>query len=461
MRRLLFLTLILVANLAWSQGVFLPEPQTVELENGAVFIAHEKRDVPLVGVSAVIRGGAVTDPESKAGLSSMLASMLEKGAGERDAAAFAETVDAAGATLSAYAGLESITISGEFLAKDVGLAIELLTDMLRAPSLEPAEFAKLRDREIDLIRAAKDNNLTGLLPLYGAAWLFGEHPYGTVIDGDETSLANIRHRDLLGLYQDFVGADRLVISIVGDIDAALVINALTDAFHDWRPAAQPLPEITPAEPVTGRRVLLVDKPGATQTYFWLGNVGVARDFEQRAELDIANTLFGGRFTSLLVDEMRTKAGLTYSARSALSRPAQPGSFAIVSFTKTDTTVVAIDLAIELLRRMRKEGFTEELVISGKNYILGQFAPRLETSSQLAGQFTSLQAAGLDASYINGYGEAIAGAAGEDIQAVIRGVYPRADDLVIAIIGDAELIRNDIAKYGPVTEMAITEPRFTP
>lgn len=461
MRRLLFLTLILVADLAWSQGAFLPEPQTVELENGAVFIVHEKRDVPLVGVSAVIRGGAVTDPESKAGLSSMLASMLEKGAGERDAAAFAETVDAAGATLSAYAGLESITISGEFLAKDVGLAIELLTDMLRAPSLEPAEFAKLRDREIDLIRAAKDNNLTGLLPLYGAAWLFGEHPYGTVIDGDETSLANIRHRDLLGLYQDFVGADRLVISIVGDIDAALVINALTDAFHDWRPAAQPLPEITPAEPVTGRRVLLVDKPGATQTYFWLGNVGVARDFEQRAELDIANTLFGGRFTSLLVDEMRTKAGLTYSARSALSRPAQPGSFAIVSFTKTDTTVVAIDLAIELLRRMRKEGFTEELVISGKNYILGQFAPRLETSSQLAGQFTSLQAAGLDASYINGYGEAIAGAAGEDIQAVIRGVYPRADDLVIAIIGDAKLIRNDIAKYGPVTEMAITEPRFTP
>ena len=107
-------------------------------------------------------------------------------------------------------------------------------------------------------------------------------------------------------------------------------------------------------------MLLIDKPGATQTYFWIGNVGVARDFEQRAELDIANTLFGGRFTSLLVDEMRTKAGLTYSARSALSRPSQPGSFAIVSFTKTDTTIVAMDLAITLLRRMRDDGFSEEL-----------------------------------------------------------------------------------------------------
>jgi predicted Zn-dependent peptidase len=439
MKRLLLIALLAVAGLARGQGVMLPEPRVVELDNGAMFIVHEKRDVPLVGVSAVIRGGAVTDPQNMSGLASLLAGMLEKGAGERDAAAFAEAIDAAGASMSADAGLESITISGEFLARDVGLAIELLTDMLRAPTFAPDEFTKLRDRRVDLLRAAKDNNLTGLLPLYGAAWLFGDHPYGTAVDGDETSLASIRHRDLLGFYEDFVGADRLIVSIVGDIDAPAVIGALTEAFADWRPAAQPLPEITPADPQAGRRVLLVDKPGATQTYFWIGNVGVARDFEQRAELDIANTLFGGRFTSLLVDELRTKAGLTYSARSELSRPTRPGSFAIVSFTKTDTTIVAMDLAIKLLKRMRAEGFSEDLITSGKNYILGQFAPRLETSSQLAGQFASLQAAGLDASYINRYGEAVAGAAGEDIQAVIRRVYPKADDLVIAIIGDAELI----------------------
>jgi predicted Zn-dependent peptidase len=461
MRPLLAIALLIVMGLARAQGVTLPEAQMVELDNGAVFIVLEKRDVPLVGINAMIRGGAVTDPENKAGLASLLAAMLEKGAGDRDAAAFAETVDASGATLSAGAGLESITISGEFLSRDMGLAVELLTDMLRAPALERAEFAKLRDRQVDLISAAKDTNLPGLLPLYGAAWLFADHPYGTAVDGDETSLGNISHGDLRAFYEGFVGADRLVVAVVGDIDADEVINALTEAFADWGPAAQPLPEIAPAEPQSGRRVLLVDKPGATQTYFWIGNVGVARDYEQRAELDIANTLFGGRFTSLLVDEMRTKAGLTYSARSALSRPSQPGSFAIVSFTKTDTTIVAIDMALDLLKRMRREGFTEELITSGKNYILGQFAPRLETSSQLAGQFASLQAAGLDASYINDYGAAIAAAAGEDIQTVIKSVYPPPADLVFAIIGDAELIRNDIAKYGPVTEMAITEPRFTP
>ena len=461
MRVSLAACLVILSGMASAQGVTLPEPQIVELENGAVLIVHEKRDVPLVGISAIIRGGAVTDPENKAGLASLLAAMLEKGAGERDAATFAETVDATGGSLSASAGLETITISGEFLARDTGLAIELLGDMLRAPALDRAEFSKLRDRRIDLIRASKDSDLRALSPIYGVSWLFTDHPYGTPVDGDETSLAAISHRDLTAYYEDFVGADRLVVAVVGDIDAAETIESLTAAFADWRPAAEPLPEVEAAAPQEGRRVLLVDKPGATQTYFWIGNVGVARDFAQRAELDIANTLFGGRFTSLLVDEMRTKAGLTYGVRSVLVRPSQPGSFAIVSFTKTDSTVIAIDLALKLLRQMRKDGFSEELIESGKNYILGQFPLRFETATQLAGQFAGLRAAGLEASYINDYGAAIEAAAPEQIQSVIRSAYPRPANLVFLIIGDADLIRNDIAKYGPVTEMSITEPQFTP
>jgi len=461
LRTMLVLVFAGLGGTALAQGVTLPEYHFVELDNGAVFILTEKRDVPLIGVTAKIRGGAVTDSNDKSGLSRLFAEMLEKGAGERDAGSFAEAVDSVGARLSAHSGLESITISGEFLARDADLLVELLADMLRTPILSKAEFAKLRDRNADLLRAAKDGDLRSLTSVYGNAWLFGEHPYGNPIGGDESSLEGLRHDDLLDHYQDFVGADRLVVSLVGDFDATEMINQLTAAFSDWRRAAQPLPEFDAPAPEQGRRVLLVDKPGATQTYFWVGNVGVAYGYGQRAELDIANTLFGGRFTSLLVDEMRTKAGLTYGVRSVLVRPSLPGSFAIVSYTKTESTVVALDLALELLTRLRVEGFDDELITSGKNYILGQFPPRLETASQLASQFAALQAAGLDESYINDYGAAIAGAASEDIHAVISSAYPSPDDLVFVIIGDAELIRDDIAKYGPVTEMAITEPRFRP
>jgi predicted Zn-dependent peptidase len=172
-------------------------------------------------------------------------------------------------------------------------------------------------------------------------------------------------------------------------------------------------------------------------------------------------LFGGRFTSLLMDELRTKAGLTYGASSSLRREAAGGSVAMISYTKTDTTVEAIDLALSLLEKLRQDGVADDMIASGKNYILGQYAPRFETAEQLAGQFAALEIYGLDESYVNDYGAAVAGADGEAIRSIINAVYPASDDLVFAIIGDAELIREQVAKYGPITEMSITDPRFQP
>ena len=452
---------VLSAGTSLAQGVTLPEVRQVELDNGAVFILHEKRDVPLIAAEVTLRGGAVSDPEGRAGLASLFAGLLEKGAGDRDAASFAEAVAAVGGSLSAAAELEAITISADFMARDADLMVELLVDMLQRPALAATEMKKLRSRRIDLIRAAKDNGTLRLVSTYGNAFLFEDHAYGTPVDGSEASLAKISHREVQAYYDDYVGADRLVISIVGDFDAGAMADKLSEAFASWRAAKAPLPELESPVPQSGRRVLLVDKPGATQSYFWIGNVGVGRGYEQRAELDIANTLFGGRFTSLLMKELRTKAGLTYGAYSSLRRPTKAGSVAILSDTRTESTVEAIDMSLELLAKMRDEGFTEELITSGKNYILGLYAPRLETSAQLAAQFAALQTYGLDASYVNDYGAAVAGAASESIQSVIMSVYPSPDNLVFVVLGDAERIREDLARYGPITEMAITDPSFRP
>ncbi len=453
--------LLLLSAGVLAQGVTLPEVTRVELDNGVVLVLLEKRDVPLIGVEAVIRGGAITDPEGRGGMADLLAGLLEKGAGERSAAEFAEAVASVGGALSASAGLESITISGEFLARDADLMIELLVDMLRSPTLNDTEILKLRDRSIDLLRVAKDTNLRLLTPVYGNSFLFNDHLYGNPVYGSEASLAEISPSDVRGYYHDYFGGDRLVISIAGEFETVAMLAKLHAAFADWPAATAPLPEIEAPEPAIGRRVLLVDKPGAAQSYFWIGNIGVGRSFESRAELDIANTLFGGRFTSLLMAELRTKSGLTYSATSSLRRQAKGGSVAIFSYTKTQSTVEAIDLAVSLLVQLREEGFADDLITSSKNYILGQFAPRLETAAQLAGLFATLETYGLDETYINDYGDAVAGAGGEAINAVIQAVYPEPDNLVFAIIGDAELIREQVAKYGPITEIAITEPRFRP
>ena len=299
------------------------------------------------------------------------------------------------------------------------------------------------------------------MPIYGAAFLFGDHPYGNPVNGSETSLADISHKDLLAYFEEFVGGDRLVISVSGYFDTAEMEQKLTSAFADWRAATSPLPEVEPLTPQTGRRVLLIDKPGATQTYFRIANIGVAMDYPRRAELNLANTRFGGQFTSMLNTALRVESGLTYGAGSSLMRPSKPGSVAIASFTRTDATTEAIDMALGILGQLRDGAITEDALQSAKNYILGQFPTGFETAGQLAAIFAQLESNGLGPEYINEYGAAIAAAELESLNAVIDEVYPAADNLVFVILGDAELIREEIAKYGPVTELAISEPRFRP
>lgn len=452
---------VLVFGVVLADGVTLPAAERVVLENGTVLILSENHDVPLIGLQAVLRGGAAADPAGKYGLANLLAGLLEKGAGKRNAAEFAEAIASVGGQLGASAGLESLTVSADFMSRDAALMVELVADMLQRPKLDAAEFRKLRDRSINLIKAAKGSDPGQLMPAYANAFLFGEHPYGNPVSGTESSLAAVTHKDLLAYYADGLGGDRLIVSVSGDFDTATMRDALTAAFGTWRAATgAPLKVEAPARAETSR-VYLIDKPGATQTYFYIGNVGVARAYADRAELDLANTVFGGRFTSMLVTELRTKSGLSYSARSALSRHSQPGSLFIVSFTETSTTVAALDVALGTLGQLKDAGLDADTLLSARNYVMGQFPPSLETAEQLAGVFASLEADGLDASYIDDYGARLSAATPASVAAVIEEVYPSRDALVFVILGDAELIREQVAAYGPVTEISISEPRFHP
>jgi len=455
------LLLVCWSLVAVADDVRLPEFERVTLPNGTVLLLAGKHDVPLVGLEIVLRGGAVSDPPERAGLASLTAAMLEKGAGERDAAEFASAVASVGGQLSTQGGTEAMTISAEFLARDANLMVELVAEMVQRPLFDDDEFRKLRARQVDLLRAARDSDPSALVDTYRDAFLFGDHPYGSPPGGDETSLGAITIKELRKYYEDALGGDRLLVAAVGDFDVAAMKELLTQAFGTWRPAAMSLPAVPAPARVSGRRVLLVDKPGASQTYFSIANVGVAIDYEARAALDLANTVFGGRFTSMLNTELRTRTGLSYAAWSSLERRSKAGAVAITSFTETASTVEAIDLALETLARFRGEGMHVENLVSARNYIMGQFPPRLETNAQLAGQLARLELYGLDRSWIDEYGNALGTVTAADVRHVIEDVYPPLEDLVFVLIGDAAAIRDAVKKYGAVTEMPVTAPRFVP
>ena len=441
-------------------GVHLPEYTTTILPNGATVLLMPRHDVPMIAASVLVRGGSLADTAGKEGTASLLADLMEKGAGERDALAFAQTVDGAGGSLSFGSSREAIVANAQFLSKDSGLMLSLLGDALLRPRLDAAEFDKLKKRAIDAIASAKDGDPRGLIRNYTNAWLFQQHPYARPADGDQTSLAQISLDDLKAFRNQQMGGDRLIIAIAGDFDPVVIGKQVQATFGNWAKANATLPLVTTAQPRNGRRVLLVDKPGATQTYFTLANLGTRHGDPDEAAQNVVQTVFGGRFTSMINTALRIKSGLSYGAASQLERPRLPGTVAITSYTKTDSTKAAIDLAISTLDLLHQQPLDSQAIDSAKHYIAGQFAPGLETSPQLAAELANMALYGDDRDEVDGYLGRIAAASPEQINAA-RKVFPDAADVVIVAIGDAAKIRSVMQAYGPLTEMKLTDPRYLP
>ena len=445
---------------AQAAEIRLPDYQALTLDNGAQVLLMPRKDVPLVAASVLVRGGALADAPGKEGTASLLAELLSKGAGQRDALQFAEAVDGAGGSLDFGSSAEAVTASAQFLSRDTGLMLSLLGDALLRPQLDPAEFDKLRKRAIDGIASAKDADPRPLLGSYSAAWLFRGHPYGRPSGGDETSLAQISLADLQAFRRQQMGGDRLIIAIAGDFDPAAMAAQVKAIFGGWARAEGSLPQVADKARESGRRVLLVDKPGATQTYFALSNIGSRHGDPEEAAQDLVQTVFGGRFTSMLNTELRIKSGLSYGARSGIERPRQPGAATLSSFTKTESTRQAIDLAIATLDRLHRDGLDAAALQSARNYIAGQYAPDLETAPQLARQLAQLALYGDGRDVVDGYLGKVAAATPAQVAAA-RAVFSDSKDLIIVAIGDAAKIRETMRGYGPLTEMKITDPRFAP
>jgi predicted Zn-dependent peptidase len=216
-----------------------------------------------------------------------------------------------------------------------------------------------------------------------------------------------------------------------------------------------------AAPTKGKRLLLVDKPDASQTYFAIGNVGVAANDPDRVAIHVVNTIFGGRFTSELNEALRVESGYTYGAQSFFDQRKMPGPFVIFSFTKNETTTPAIDLALKILAKLHKDGVTEEQLKSARSYIKGQFPPEIETSRQLARTITMHEFYGLGDDEVNQLEARLDAVTPGIARQVIEKHFP-AENLVFVLIGKASAIGPAVQKYATSQDTRlISDPGFWP
>jgi zinc protease len=456
---LILLVLVFPAAL-FAQSIHIPPHERVVFKNGLTVLFLEKHGVPIVNFAALVKTGAAADPLGEEGLASITAQLLRKGTQKRTAQQFAADSDFTGGSIEADASADFSSVSGEFLNKDLARGLDLFSDALLHPVFPQPEVDKLLAQSLDGVRAAKDE-ARSVLGTYYNAYLFNGNGYGRTSDGDEISLTKIHRDAIVKFYESYYAPGNIILVVTGDFQTADMKQKLEEVFGQWPSKPVAAVRIPALPPVKGKKLLLVDKPDATQTYFAIGNVATAAGDPDRVAIRLVNTVFGGRFTSLLNEALRVESGLTYGAMSAFDPRKAPGPFGIYSYTKNESTVQAIDMALQVLQKLHKQGITADELASAKSYIKGQFPPSIETSKQLAQIIALNEFHGLDDREINDLEARLDAVTPAIAQQVIQKHFPT-DNLVFTLIGKRSEVAAGVQKYAEKQDArVISEPGFWP
>lgn len=435
----------------------LPEYEKFVLNNGLTVYLMEQHEVPLIYVSAVFPAGAVKD-NGRYGLASLTAQGLLFGTKNYTKKQIEEKLDFLGASYSARAGRETARLSMSFINTDQDKVFPLLKEIIMYPVFDKNEFEKRKKRLLMELERAKERP-SRVIGSYFTKFLFGRHGYGNPASGTPSSAAKIGVNHVEAFYEANYKPGESAVAIVGDFKTPRMKSRVKQLFKEWQVKGksskiqqQPLPVINKS------RVLLVNKEDATETQFMIGGLGIKRSNPDYIAVQVINIVLGGRFTSWLNDELRINAGLTYGAFSFFSPYKTSGIFAVFSNTRTETTVKAIDLALEVLDRLHRQGIDKKTLSSAKNYIKGQYPPRYETAGSLASLLTSMFVYDFDESFIDDFQKNVDHLTMEKAKKIIARYFPR-DKLQLVLIGKASEIRDKVKKYGEITGKEIKADGF--
>ncbi|KAB7777016.1 pitrilysin family protein [Xanthomonas sp. LMG 12460] len=328
-----------------------PTLQRATLKNGTTMILAERHEVPVVQFSYEFQGGYSADQGRKPGTANFTMGMLDDGAGERDALAFADAAEALGASLTAGAALDGSNAYLSALKENLAPSLALYADMLRRPRFAPNEIERVRASWIASIRQekAQPNGVAmRVLPplLYGVG-----HPYAMPFSGigTEAAIAALQREDLVDFHRDWVRPEHATLIVVGDTTLAEIVPLLDAQFGDWKgegtAPSVPVPArvARPAKP----RVYLIDQPGAVQANLFASELVPPTTDPAAVRFDIANGVIGGDFTSRLNMNLRENKHWSYGARSGAAS-------ALGQRPWTASAPVQIDKTAPALQEMYKE-----------------------------------------------------------------------------------------------------------
>jgi predicted Zn-dependent peptidase len=416
----------------------VPAVQTATLPNGLQLAVVEMHKVPVVDVTLQLGAGTVRDPDDLPGLATFTATMLQQGAGARGALDIADEAAFLGASLNTGAGYDAATASLHVPKRRFGPALDLLADIVLRPTFPDTEVARQRDLRRAQILQARDQPVA-MANLAFAAIVFGTtHPYGRPPNGTETSTAALSRDRVLQFYQTWYRPNTARMLIVGDITLAEAQRLVAARFGGWARGDVSAPAVAAAPAGAVRTIYLVDKPGAAQSVFRIGQVGVSRATPDYFALEVLNTILGGSFTSRLNQNLRETHGYTYGAGSQFAMRRLAGPFLATASVVTAKTDSALIEFMRELRHIRDDAVPRAELDKAKAYITLGLPSDFETTQGAARRFSELLLYGLPLDYFGTYIPQINAVTAADVQRVAR-QYIDPDHFAIVVVGDRSKI----------------------
>lgn len=393
-------------------------PARFTTPNGMTVLVLEQRFLPIVEIHALVKVGSAQDPPEKAGLSNLVASLLDEGTATRTSKQLAEQIDFVGGSLEAHAGEDFSTATVRILEKNIDLGFTLLADILQHPIFPKQEFERVRAQILGEI--SSDNDDPGHVAMKAFNQLvFQNHPYRWPVNGTEETLRKITLADVQNFYAKEYLPNQVILTIVGDVTVEQATDLVQTHFGSWKKVpAQPRPVKKPTA-IDKKVVQLIEKD-LTQSTIVVGHLGINRTNPDFYAVTVMNHILGaGGFSSRLMDSIRDKQGLAYGITSHYDTHAMPGSFWINLQTRTETTNQAISSVLSEMKAIREAPVTDQELAEAKAFLMGSFPLRLDSTAKMAQVLAQVEFYGLGLDYFSQYTKWIERVTKEDVQRVAR------------------------------------------
>jgi zinc protease len=427
-----------------------PEAATKTLPNGLrVYVVSDHREPAVAARLVILSAGSVEDSATMPGVVQMTANMLTQGTEKRSAKDIADAIDFVGGSLVAQAGKDSTTVTLDVVKKDLNTGLDLMSDVVLHPAFSPEELDRQRQQLLSNL-TVQYSDPEYLASVAFARVVYGRSPYGWPSEGTPEVVKRMQRDQLAKFHDANYAPNQTLLGFAGDITPEEAFALAEKFFGAWQKAN--VTAAAPASPsaISGLHIWLVDKPDSQQTQIRVGKLGIRRADPDYIPLAVTNRVFGGGYNSRLNTEVRVKKGLTYGAFSSFNPHRFTGSFTAGTYTRTEMTVEAAKLVVDLIAKMSTGDVTQKELDFARDYLAGVYPIQSETAEQVADRVLSAAAFDLPGDYNRTYPDKVRAVTLAQADATAQR-YFTAKDLDIVLAGNVSAFRDALKKEFPNAE----------